>query len=84
MVGLFSNKKSNSDKKLSSREVEKALYRISGLNKSKRKDVADAIASEKDWGGITEFELKRTLESLERNNTISTSQARTIKERLFG
>ncbi|NQU99194.1 MAG: hypothetical protein HQ538_00490 [Parcubacteria group bacterium] len=84
MVGLFFNKRSNSDKKLSSQEVRRALFRISGLDKSERGTVADALASENDMGGITELELKRTLRRLERSHTISVGQARTIKKRLFG
>jgi hypothetical protein len=83
MVGLFFNKKSNS-KKLSNQEVRRALYRISGLDRSEREIVADAVKSEDDMGGITEFELKRALKNLERSHTITTSQARTIKKRLFG
>lgn len=84
MTGLFFNKKSNSDKKLSSQEIQRALYRISGLDKSERKTVMVALRAENDMGGITEFELKRALRSLERNNTISRGQARIIKKRLFG
>ena len=84
MVGLFFNKKNNSNKKLSNREVRNALFRISGLDKSEREIVADTIESEDDWGGITEFELKRALRKLERNHAISRGQVKTIKERLFG
>jgi len=84
MVGLFFNKKSNSDKKLNNQEVKRALYRISGLDKSERETVATALRAENDMGGITEFELKRALRSLERNHTISRGQARIIKKRLFG
>ena len=84
MVGLFFNKKSNSNKKLSSQEVKRSLYRISGLDRSERETVVTALRAENDMGGITEFELKRTLRSLKRNHTISKGQARIIKKRLFG
>jgi hypothetical protein len=81
-MGLFSSGKNT--KKLSSKEIHRALYGISGIDKRERDEILDALESEKDFGGISEYELERVLRNLRKEDVISISQANIIKKKLFG
>lgn len=80
-MGLFSQ--DNKGKKLSIKEIHGALYGISGINKTERDIISDALKSENDMGGITEFELNRALRKLAREGTISRGHIKRIKNKLF-
>ena len=78
-MGIFSN----NNKKLTSKEVHKALYGISGINSDERDEIMDALEPDKDMGGITEFELERTLRKLASKGTIARGHIERIKKKLL-
>jgi hypothetical protein len=69
-MGIFSS----SNEKLSSKEMKKALFQIKSLSGADREEIMQALRSDLDMGGITKFELSKTIRELEKSNQISKFQ----------
>lgn len=78
-MGIFSSP----NEKLSSREVQKALFKIKSLSGSDRDEIMSALRSELDLGGITQFELAKTIKNLEKSNQISKFQRKVMERELL-
>lgn len=78
-MGIFSSP----NEKLSSREFQKALFKIKSLSGSDRDEIMSALRSELDLGGITQFELAKTIKNLEKSNQISKFQRKVMERELL-
>ena len=78
-MGLFTK----SNQKLSLKEITRALYDVSGLSSSERKVIIEALRPNQDLGGITKYELKKTLRRLEREGKLEKDDKRRVERKIL-
>lgn len=78
-MGLFSG----SEKKLSAREVYHELHKIRELSHSERQEIMNALKPSLDMGGITRWELKKTLMEMGRQKKLTSDERRRLGKKLL-
>jgi hypothetical protein len=78
-MGLFSRR----DEKLSAREVYRELLKIRELSHSERQEIMNALKPSLDLGGITRWELKKTLMEMSRQKKLTSDEKRRLGKRLL-